>query len=74
MHEQGLGAAINTLPVSGVVAAIPTTYAGDRLLTSVRAADGDGHVEAGRTGRRDRRRVADQSGRHDNGALARRYM
>jgi hypothetical protein len=48
-----------------VVALLPATYAGDWLLTSVRAADGNGHAEPGRKGRRDRcRRATDQSRIH----------
>jgi hypothetical protein len=61
--------------------ASPTTYAGDRLLTSVGAADGDGHAEPGRTGRRDCRAAATQSGTYDDvvvrarsGDGSRRYL
>jgi hypothetical protein len=38
-------------PISiSTVAQFPTTYAGDRLLTSPRAADVDGHAEPGQSG------------------------
>lgn len=68
--------AINTFPTTGMLAPLATTYAGDRLLTSARAADGDGHAESGRKGRRDRRRAADRSQRHTGVRAdeARRYL
>ena len=43
--------AANSLPTSIVFAPVSTTYAGDRLLTSVRTADGDGPTHTGRPGR-----------------------
>jgi len=69
---------INALSFISVVAPLPTTYAGDRLLTSARAADVDGHAEPGQKGQRGHQhRATDRSRSHTRARAndeTRRYL